>query len=156
MTEHDDKQVASVDAMANAEPSKGRRRFFKTAALTAPAVMTLCNGRLAMAASLCTDAERIGSTVDYQTLPFVTKNPNFAYEYKSVSITIIKNAQNQEIYYLFNGKYYDPSSGMETSYIDDPSYINENGSAFKLITRRIDGDKVAFTQSCWTSFSNAP
>lgn len=41
MTEHDDKQVASVDIVANAEPSKGRRRLVKGAIFAVPAIVTL-------------------------------------------------------------------------------------------------------------------
>ena len=44
MTEHDDKQVANVDAMANAEPSKGRRRLVKGLIIGTPAIMTVRNG----------------------------------------------------------------------------------------------------------------
>ena len=56
MTEHDDKQVARVDTVANAGPSKGRRRLVKGAMLATPAVMTLMSGRLMAATSLtCND-----------------------------------------------------------------------------------------------------
>ncbi len=53
MTEHDDKQMASVDAVANVEPSKERRRFVKAAIIAAPAVMIITKGRLAAAQSGC-------------------------------------------------------------------------------------------------------
>ena len=49
MTEYDDKQAARVDTVANAEPSKGRRWFVKSAIIAAPAVMAITRGRLAVA-----------------------------------------------------------------------------------------------------------
>lgn len=57
MTEHDDKQVASVDTIANAEPSKGRRRLVKGLIIGTPAIMTVRNGF----------ASQIASLVDQQT-----------------------------------------------------------------------------------------
>lgn len=43
MAEHD-KHPSSVDAVANTQPSQGRRRLVKAAALTLPAVITLRSG----------------------------------------------------------------------------------------------------------------
>ncbi|HRF43487.1 MAG TPA: hypothetical protein PLD30_04480 [Candidatus Competibacteraceae bacterium] len=44
MTEHDDKQMARVDTVANVEPSKGRRRLVKGVLLATPAIVTLRTG----------------------------------------------------------------------------------------------------------------
>ncbi|CDH46366.1 hypothetical protein [Candidatus Contendibacter odensensis] len=52
MTEHD-QQSSGVEAVTNAQPSQGRRRWVKGAMLATPAVMTLFHGRLAMASAIC-------------------------------------------------------------------------------------------------------
>ncbi|MCB1770090.1 MAG: hypothetical protein KDJ31_10400 [Candidatus Competibacteraceae bacterium] len=136
MTEHDDKQVASVDAMANAEPSKGRRRLVKGAMLATPAVMTLMSGRLASAASTtCAEREGLnnGATLNagsanvyepYSNPPVVyritTPNPN--------KLSMIENGfvrvEQLITYYKSNNNPY--STEEKTVYLDYETAINEN------------------------------
>lgn len=152
MTEHD-KQSSGVEAAANVQPSQGRRRWVKGAMLATPAVMTLMSGRLASAASICTNNQ--GSTVDITDLnQNVTLNAQadlkFYDQYNVMKYTINSGIYKGN-YFFYNGyRYANGDIVNESALVDKLSQrTGKSGTAYQLRVL----DNQALTNSCMVSMT---
>ena len=151
------KPVPGIEATANPAPSKGRRRLVKGAMLTAPVVMTLFNGRLAAATSVCDCKNKL---LPAQGVDILIANSDSYYREKINLEILVHKTQSDKIRYYdaINGDYYKlvgnvfvPPNSI------NPLNFNFGGrtEAYKLVTSQNDhGQTVIMTPSCMNSLAN--
>lgn len=145
MTEHD-KISSDVEATASSEqvavPSQGRRRLVKGTVFAAPVVMTLFNGRLAAATSICACRDKLPLVDDLNKL--VAARDNYIRE--EVILTVCDNGYyfDGADYYTLNGNVYSSASPNP-----NPSCTDSTVTAYKL--KSYNGH--AMTPSCLTSIA---
>ncbi|MCP5158110.1 MAG: hypothetical protein H6974_06140 [Gammaproteobacteria bacterium] len=157
MTERDDKQVTRVEAVADAAPVQGRRRFVKGAAIAMPAVMTLLNGRLAAASSTTCLVNRDTIT------PPVAVNFNSDDEWVREAKTFRRyRYQGTNIWSADGGNTFYDSTGNPViiSPGPSPSLRPQTQGGYQLVYIDNDGNPVSAgsglgapaTDSCYSSF----